>query len=228
MKISCDRARRRAGRGFSLIELLVAISVLLLLVAMLLPSLHTAVRTSAPLLKCSNNLNQIHQALTMYMADSDGYLPIAGYEPLRESETPVLNQTLRRYGVESIEFWICPGDERPTIVQQTWGSFVYPVARLLRSNRVRLKMSDLGPTYPLIADRGPFHMSRPRERTIDIANEPHQKPMVRYAGTIFQDGFREGHNALLAQGQITHHALGGVEEDSPPQRSWWRRLLPSF
>jgi len=60
--------------AFSLIELLVVISIVALLIALLLPSL-TAARDSATSIRCLANLRQNTIALRAYGADNDGHVP---------------------------------------------------------------------------------------------------------------------------------------------------------
>ena len=65
--------------GFTLIELLVVISVIVLLMAILLPVLQK-VRKQSKAVACQANLKQWGTILALYIEDSQGYLPsIAGY-----------------------------------------------------------------------------------------------------------------------------------------------------
>jgi prepilin-type processing-associated H-X9-DG protein/prepilin-type N-terminal cleavage/methylation domain-containing protein len=66
----------RAQRGFTLVELLVVIGVILVLVATLLPAL-AAARERARATTCLSNLRQAAQALRMYTDDHAGKLPTA-------------------------------------------------------------------------------------------------------------------------------------------------------
>ena len=61
---------------FTLIELLIVISIIAILAAMLLPTLSMA-RESARRIKCTGNLKQIGTALHMYAADYNDWAPIA-------------------------------------------------------------------------------------------------------------------------------------------------------
>jgi len=71
---------RESGRfltGFTLIELLVVISVIVLLMAILLPVLQR-VRNQARAAVCQSNLKQWGTTLALYIEDSQGYLPFPG------------------------------------------------------------------------------------------------------------------------------------------------------
>ena len=61
-------------RAFTLIELLIVISIIALLIAILLPSL-SAARRSAINITCGNNLHQIGIAYATYGVDNDGDYP---------------------------------------------------------------------------------------------------------------------------------------------------------
>jgi len=65
---------RRSPAGFTLVELLVVISIIALLLAILLPALQSA-RQVARSTACLSNLRQAGQALHLYAADHDGILP---------------------------------------------------------------------------------------------------------------------------------------------------------
>ncbi|RMD83378.1 MAG: DUF1559 domain-containing protein, partial [Lentisphaerae bacterium] len=65
---------REYDNRFSLVELLVVLTVIMILSALLLPSLRNA-RAKAQEVACSNNMKQFGLALALYTQDFDDYLP---------------------------------------------------------------------------------------------------------------------------------------------------------
>lgn len=64
------------GRAFTLVELLVAVAIVALLIAMLLPAIKTA-RDTAQSVHCMNNLWQLKLCTDYYRNDHRGFLPYA-------------------------------------------------------------------------------------------------------------------------------------------------------
>ena len=70
------KKRMDTTSAFSLIELLVVMAIILTLLGILLPSLQ-GVRQRAYTTVCVSNLRQIGIAITNYLADNDGFFPLA-------------------------------------------------------------------------------------------------------------------------------------------------------
>ncbi len=78
--------------GFSLVELLVVVSVIALLIALLLPSMQVA-RFAARLAVCASNLKQITVGSNLYAADNNSYYPDDEFQGMRKQTTSNFNQT---------------------------------------------------------------------------------------------------------------------------------------
>ncbi len=74
----------RSGRGFSLIELLVAISIIALLISILIPALGKA-RDAGRAAVCLSNQRQLGTAMNLYANANEGFVPREGVDnPTRE------------------------------------------------------------------------------------------------------------------------------------------------
>lgn len=81
--------QRKAGGGFTLVELLVVIGVIALLISFLLPALSRAQEMSRSV-KCLANLRSLAQAAILHANDHHGFMPVAGatFTPTAPSATP--------------------------------------------------------------------------------------------------------------------------------------------
>ncbi len=68
------KASQTASNGFTLVELLVVVSIIALLISILLPSLKGA-RDQAKATTCAANLRQVGQAMSLYLAENNGVYP---------------------------------------------------------------------------------------------------------------------------------------------------------
>ena len=99
MKAVFRTGRSSGGRSinFTLVELLIVISMIAILAGMLLPALNSA-RNKAQTVQCMNNLKQDGGAVIMYAADSDDYAPKGRSNDIGE----VNDTTLKAYWSEVI------------------------------------------------------------------------------------------------------------------------------
>ena len=72
----------RRSSGFSLIEIVVAIAIIGLLIALLMPVLQSA-REAARSMTCANNIKQFNLAIAQYAGAHGGHLPPANFQQRR-------------------------------------------------------------------------------------------------------------------------------------------------
>src|SRR4051794_35826153 len=90
--MGCDASERR--RGFTLVELLVAIGITGVLMAFLLSTLR-AVWQRSLLLQCQTNLRQYGQAMVVYSLDNHSYVPRDSFSASSAFFAPHLAKIMR-------------------------------------------------------------------------------------------------------------------------------------
>ena len=133
MKWDVFRARRRP-RGFTLIEMLVTISIIVLLVGLLLPVLSSA-REAAKRTACLSNLRQIGGAIGFYSNDHQGRIPEVQTIPV-DPYAPTIMDELKTY-LPQPEIYHCPSDRE--LYEQMGTSYEYFIG-------FYFTMIDIGPS----------------------------------------------------------------------------------
>ncbi len=87
--------------GFTLIELLVVISIISILISILLPALSKA-RESSKTIQCASNQKSIGIAMSLYVNDSDDYLPAY----CESWPSPGWGATYKRYWTNKLAFYL--------------------------------------------------------------------------------------------------------------------------
>jgi len=119
--LACPRRRR----GFTLVELLVSMSVITILATLLLPVVVLA-RRHARDASCKSNLNQLWKVINLYANSQDEVLPMNLDTPLRISNVVYSNQRATGWGLLYPTFLatsatlFCPGDPARDL-QWTYG-----------------------------------------------------------------------------------------------------------
>lgn len=75
-----NKERLKLKNGFTLVELLVVISIIALLLSILMPSLQKA-RAQAQTVVCNSNLKQIMLAISMYTSENSNRMPVYNSNP---------------------------------------------------------------------------------------------------------------------------------------------------
>lgn len=162
MKATNLRALRM--RGFTLLELLVVISVIGILLALLLPALGM-VRETARRNQCQSQLHQIGVALDMYL-ESQGRVGRFPYAAMMQSVTPNypgIATVLGPHIEKNAAVFACPDD--PTYFTKESTSYEYPIRSLAGKTREQARKSRRGALRPssnvvLLFDYEPVHGER--------------------------------------------------------------------
>jgi len=99
-------------RGFSLVELLIALFVIAALMALLMPAL-PRMRDAAQRAACGANLGDIGKAVELFRADHRETFPKARYMPppwLSGDPDPPFNTAMAAYLPVNAGSYVCPGD----------------------------------------------------------------------------------------------------------------------
>ncbi|MBN2270718.1 MAG: type II secretion system protein [Sedimentisphaerales bacterium] len=144
------------GRGFTLVELLVVVSIISLLMGILMPVLGK-VRKNGRRTACLGQLHNIGLAMRMYVSENNDTMPVAAQLPSTEPNLPCITDVLLPY-LKVRKVMRCPADTEENYFETEGTSYEYP--NYLRGRRV--DSTFLGKHWgeantPVLFDFGPFH-----------------------------------------------------------------------
>ncbi len=199
------------SRGFTLLELLVVISIIVLLIAILLPSLNQA-REQAKRVYCLNNLRSIGQGANAYAAEDDRELLI----PIQQ--TMVTPRPASEYWLQRCAMWFSYGgrsaqepfltDSGPFMLDtfDEWSAKRRPLntylyGSVMDSDERRMPLyecpSDQG--YPAVADIDDSPVENARRRCYDTIGNSYRASLF---GLFSLPG--EGYNGAFSVGPWGH------------------------
>jgi prepilin-type N-terminal cleavage/methylation domain-containing protein/prepilin-type processing-associated H-X9-DG protein len=119
-----SREKTRLYHGFTLVELLVVISIIALLLSILMPSLSKA-REQAKRVICASNMKQVVLALQMYSLSNDGSLvPYRGTPSDSQSWDSKLAYMFSTEENDSLKKYLtCPSDRKPRNPSKFFGKY---------------------------------------------------------------------------------------------------------
>lgn len=148
----------RRVRAFTLLEILVATSIVALLAAALIPSLRS-MSARAESTRCLGNLRALGVAMSQYLADNSMTLPLlAAARPSTSTDLPVIDTVLAPY-TSDMRVFVCPADS--SLARETGTSYYYNSALGGQSVSALnfLGVTDANSRIPVLVDKEGWHKS---------------------------------------------------------------------
>lgn len=118
-----EKMREKVITAFTLVELLVVISIIAMLLGILMPIINLA-RAKAKSVVCKSNLHSCAVAMTMYLDDNERFMPPAAQMPSLGTGKPGIRDFILGYlsGEKSLN---CPGDPKKKFFLSEGSSYEY-------------------------------------------------------------------------------------------------------
>jgi prepilin-type N-terminal cleavage/methylation domain-containing protein/prepilin-type processing-associated H-X9-DG protein len=191
--------------GFTLVEVLVVITIIGILIALLLPAVQAA-RESARRMQCNNQLKQLALAAHNYHASHNSFPPGVERSTSQKSSLFVFLLPYLEQG-SLYELWKRPGADRVALAATVLASLVCP-SDILPDNPVENKVS--GRHYGLTSYGGnggtrSFHPESPELKTDGVFFEVglYSRP-ARYQKAVRISDITDGTSQTLLFGERTH------------------------
>ena len=208
---TADRGRLAPVRavGQSMVELLVVISIILILMAVLLPGLGRSIRQAATTV-CMANLREVHQALQIYRLDNAGWLPVSGQETGPMQNVGLASAWYRslfpRY-VGDLTVLVCPED---------------PLANAVRAS---LSMAEVDQQLPELTSYGlsEIILSSPDQYLAHLDRYPPRRPwdtllVADLGADVALTGESDQESALWLE-SVRNHGQLPIDDGYDPGRS---------
>ncbi len=206
---------RRPLHGFTLVELLVVISIIAILIALLLPAL-AAAREAADGVVCASNMRQLDLATLVYANEERGHVPSC----LMELFPDYGNYNLQ--GVYVQEY----GPDTPTILQNAylnipWGVYFPPLmhcpAASGTDNYAPYPLPDANYTYNGVVEQQQpgYSDGYPFPFLLDLVHDPSQCISIAESGNMNVDpriwglDWRNGSQQMLLEYPLISQIYGG-------------------
>ncbi len=141
--------------GFTLMEVLITIAIVVALAALVIPVGNTMLRNSRKA-ACLSNLRQIGTGLESYLQDHQNIMPelAVGRSSIQE-DVPVLDNTLQAY-LSSPDVFRCPEDDKE--FKKSGSSYLW---NSTQNGRPKMNLAFFGSTdssqIPLVTDKEAWH-----------------------------------------------------------------------
>jgi prepilin-type N-terminal cleavage/methylation domain-containing protein/prepilin-type processing-associated H-X9-DG protein len=171
--------------AFTLVELLVALSIIAILAALLLPALGRG-KESGRVAACQSNLHQIGLALQLYVDENRNIMPTMYDLPLTNAPTnlPTIDVVLAAQ-LGSRNILRCPSDQA-RIFEQTGSSYSWNnLVNGQNADRLRVLNLSLTTTrIPLVFDKQGFHAALGSRHAVNyLYADGHIKNLLIIAGS---------------------------------------------